>query len=431
MKNIIKSAIAVLIASLMLLASAGASFAQDSSQAENWVSAWSTSPINASLSGLGKLDDVGISLPFITSRVCIEPTLSGSALRLVFSNEFSNGALKIGACTVANAQSDNLSIDKASLVEVTVNSNKRFSVEKGKRIVSDPIKINIEAGKKIIVSTYYEGINTFKTIGLIGGKSYASFGNTTKAETVRGIKLEFDTDSGDYEVIPSLVEMDVLANEGASACVMFGDSTIASEVPRYLAANLRSNGINNVSVTQAAIRGNRLLENGVGVFAKLLGEATPERFERDVLSQAGVKYVIIKIGANDVVHPHCETKKDKLKPATLEEMASEYNEIIDLCHKNGIKVYICEIASWKGYTRDFLNMNVDVVWNLEIDKLRLDTNEWMHSVDCKADAVISSSMLSDPNDQYALLPAYTTDGIHHTVEGTKFLATTFSPDLFR
>lgn len=74
---------------------------------------------------------------------------------------------------------------------------------------------------------------------------------------------------------------------GTHTCVIFGDSTVANELPRLLAARLRADGIENVSVTQAAIKGDRLVADGVGRAAKLLGGAGVKRFERDVLAQAG------------------------------------------------------------------------------------------------------------------------------------------------
>ena len=395
-----------------------------------WVSAWSTSPVDVATSGLGKIDNLGVSLSFMTSRIVIEPTISGSAIQLRFSNEYGRSSLKIGECTIAKAQKNNRAIEKNTVVNVTVNGKKSFNIPKGKIIVSDPIVFDVIAGQKLSVSTYYKGVNTFKTVGLIGGHSYVSVGNHTKTEVIRGLKLNYTADSGNYDVIPTITELDVLASSDSKACVIFGDSTVDNEVPRYFAHILRGKGIHNVSVTQAALKGNRLLEDGVGLLSKLLGDSALKRFEKDVLSQSGIDSVILKIGANDVVHPYCASKKNKLKPVNLEQMKAGYNQLIDMCHNKGVKVYICEVAPWRGYTRNMLNKNGDVFWNEEIDKLRLDTNNWLASSDCKADAYIALPLLADPTDAYSILPAYTTDGIHYTEAGAMVLAQSIPVQLF-
>ena len=53
--------------------------------------------------------------------------------------------------------------------------------------------------------------------------------------------------------------MDVKASKDTETCVVFGDSTVASEIPRLLAAKLRANGINNVSVPRKPSRATALL----------------------------------------------------------------------------------------------------------------------------------------------------------------------------
>ena len=395
-----------------------------------WVSAWSTSPVNVATSGLGALDNLGVSLSYMTSRIVIEPTISGSEIRIRFSNEYGKSSLKIGECTVARAQKNNRAIEKNTIVNVTVNGKKKFTVPKGKIVVSDSIPFDVIAGQKLSVSTYYKGANVFKTVGLIGGHSYVSVGNLTKTEVIKGLELNYTADSGSYDVIPTITELDVFASPDSKTCVIFGDSTVDNEVPRYFAHILRGKGINNVSVTQAALKGNRLLEDGVGLLSNLLGASALKRFEKDVLSQSGIDSVILKIGVNDIVHPYCASKKDKLKPVTLEQMQAGYNKLIEMCHNRGVKIYICEIAPWRGYTRNMLNKNGDVFWNEEIDKLRIDANNWLAGSDCKADAYIALPLLADPTDPYSILPAYTTDGIHYTEAGAMVLAQSIPVQLF-
>lgn len=242
--------------------------------------------------------------------------------------------------------------------------------------------------------------------------------------------MQHTADSGAYEVIPALTEVDVLAAAGTHACVIFGDSTVANELPRLLAARLRADGIRNVSVTQAAIKGDRLVADGVGRAAKLLGGAGVKRFGRDVLGQAGADMVLVKLGANDLIHPHCRSKQGLLTPVTFAQMTAGYRALADMAHAQGVRIWFCELTPWKGYTRNLFGRGDDIQWSPEYDALRLELNAWFQSADCPADGYIPLDALADPDDPDALIPAYTTDGVHHTPAGQRALAALISEDIF-
>ena len=231
-------------------------------------------------------------------------------------------------------------------------------------------------------------------------------------------------------IISSAPEIDVLAAAGTHACVIFGDSTVANELPRLLAARLRADGIENVSVTQAAIKGDRLVADGVGRAAKLLGGAGVKRFARDVLAQAGADMVLVKLGANDLIHPHCQSKQGLLTPVTFAQMTAGYRALADMAHAQGMRIWFCELTPWKGYTRNLFGRGDDIQWSPEYDALRLELNAWFQGADCPADGYIPLDALADPNDPDALVPAYTTDGVHHTPAGQRALAALIPEDIF-
>ena len=281
------------------------------------------------------------------------------------------------------------------------------------------------------MTVFYRGINAMRTIGLIGGCSHAELGNCTRRTLLHmAVPMQHTADSGAYEVIPALTEIDVLAAAGTHACVIFGDSTVANELPRLLGARLRADGIENVSVTQAAIKGDRLVADGVGRAAKLLGGAGVKRFARDVLAQAGADMVLVKLGANDLIHPHCQSKQGLLTPVTFAQMTAGYRALADMAHAQGMRIWFCELTPWKGYTRNLFGRGDDIQWSPEYDALRLELNAWFQGADCPADGYIPLDALADPNDPDALVPAYTTDGVHHTPAGQRALAALIPEDIF-
>ena len=243
--------------------------------------------------------------------------------------------------------------------------------------------------------------------------------------------MQHTAETGAYEVIPALTEIDVLATPGTHACVIFGDSTVANELPRLLAARLRADGIENVSVTQAAIKGDRLVADGVGRAAKLLGGAGVKRFSHDVLAQAGADMVLVKLGANDLIHPHCRSKQGLLTPVTFAQMTAGYRALADMAHAQGVRIWFCELTPWKGYTRNLFGRGDDIQWSPELDALRPELNAWFQSADCPADGYIPLDALADPDDPDALIASYTTDGVHHTPAGQRALAALIPEDIFR
>ncbi|MCF0136875.1 MAG: hypothetical protein HUJ66_00760 [Oscillospiraceae bacterium] len=400
--------------------------------ADNWVCAWSTSPVEAGLNDIAVLDKLGIALSSVSSRVVVTPTASGSQLRLTFSNEFGTSPLSIGGCTVAATAANQRVLSMTTIKIVTFGGKNTVSIPAGGVVVSDPVKFDVTAGQRLSVTTYFPCFNTQRTIGLIGGNTYAAVGNYTRVGSMLlGIPLELSADSGDYQVIPSLKSIDVLSSDpDACSCVIFGDSTVANEIPRMLETKLRANGVTNVSVTQQAIKGNRLVADGIGTAGKVLGEAGLDRFQRDVLDQAGVKYVIVKLGINDIVHPHCASMADKLTPVTFEEMVEGYTQLVEMAHAQGVKIYFAELTPWKGYTRNVLGAGDDVQWTPEIDALRQQLNAWFASDDCPADGAVFFPSMADPADIYALNPAFTPDGIHFNADGQQAFVNDFPVDIF-
>ena len=430
-----KRILACLLAAVMLCGWLGGLPAAAASPAPtHWVSAWSTSPVDASLSDLGALSGISVPMANVSSRVVIQPTLSGDRLRLVFSNEHSKLPLVISACSVARSVGDGASVEACSLRKVRFHGFGCVVIPAGACVTSDPVVMTIAAGEPIAVTTYFRSLTAMRTIGLIGGRSYAAVGNVTCSPMMfPALPLSFTADSGAYDIIPCLKEMDVRTSDpDAGACVVFGDSTVANEIPRMLAARLRENGVTGVSVTQAAIKGDRLSFDGVGVIGTVTGRAGVDRFETDVLNQAGVKSVIVKIGANDVIHPNLQSKQSKAPVASFAQLTADFTALVELAHARGVKIYFAELTPWKGYTRNLFGiMGDDIIWTPEIDALRVQLNDWMRSEACPADGSVFFPALADPADDTALLSAYTTDGVHFTDAGAQLAADAIPLDWFR
>src|SRR5262249_3913345 len=116
-----------------------------------------------------------------------------------------------------------------------------------------------------------------------------------------------------------LTGVDVLAPESAAAVVAFGDSitdgarsTVDANHrwPDTLATRLQARrGGAKIGVLDAGIGGNRILHDASTNVR--FGVSALARFDRDVLAQSGVKYVIVLEGINDLGHPTATALTDE------------------------------------------------------------------------------------------------------------------------
>ena len=153
-----------------------------------------------------------------------------------------------------------------------------------------------------------------------------------------------------------LAGVDVLAPAEAGAVVAFGDSitdgvgaTLDSDHawPSLLASALATGGpAGPRSVVNVGLSGNRLLRPGFGVSALA-------RFDRDVLGHAGVRWMTVLLGINDITFPAVPGVAPG-ETVTADDLIWGFQQIIERAHRHGIKVAGATIMPVEGvntYTR--------------------------------------------------------------------------------
>ena len=165
------------------------------------------------------------------------------------------------------------------------------------------------------------------------------------------------------------------------------------------------------------IGGNHLLTDG-------LGPNVLARFDRDVLAQTAVRYVIVLEGINDL------GGLARMKDVTAEQhdelvrrMIGAYQQIVDRAHAHGVKVIGATILPDTGsdyYHPDASN---------ESDRQKV--NQWIRAAN-HFDAVVDlDQATSNPQDRTRLLPAYDSgDHLHPSPAGYKVMGDAFTLSLF-
>lgn len=388
----------------------------DSYAQENWVGSWATSPVEFSGKKLLNNDNLkDIGLHHLTFRTVITPTLTGERMRITLSNTFGTGEMAVDEVTIAKTTTKQR-IKLSTKKTLTFNGSKKVTIPKGESVHSDVLNYHVESLEKLTITMYMKNTDHLKTFGLIGGQTYISSGNQTNLPATMGIPMKLNGSFGEYDVIPLLTGLDVDV-PNAYSTVIIGDSTIANDIPLLLSRKQHIANIHNVGILQEAIKGNRLCADGAGRLGMAYGESVLKRFERDALNQPGVKNIIIKVGDNDIIHPHCKSMIGIAKEVGAQDMINAYQTLIEQAHQRNIKVYLMTRTAWKGYTRNILNTGDDIEWTSELDQIRKDVNNWIRTN--PADGYIDLDDLCQDEDHTQLKDEYTTDGVHFTQEGQK------------
>ena len=394
-----------------------------------------------------------------TFRSRIQVSAGGTTFRVKLTNYYGSENINVNKMNVGLAGSGNAtSVSGSSVVNVTVNGSASFSIPKGGYVWTDwfTMKSTVSSGGYLVFSTYVKNSGKVRDAGLTGSISYCWSGDQmTNYEWSYGAlgKLsKVDANVGDYNITPLLNCLEVkTSNPEAYSAMIIGDSTVTNYIPSLLQSRLRNEGVRQVAVIGAGIKGNELLAAGVGGDGPLEGDALLRRFDMDALNLAGVKKVFVKIGINDIVHPNCSNLAQYFDGTpSADEIINGYKQLIAAAHAKGIEIYFFDISPWIGYTREG-TVTTDEATIAKMENVRLEVNQWLH--DNATSYVDSDYMTVDPIEGYSfglittsdvigversghpgqqvIADAYTTDHIHYTLAGQNVVTSNIPISIFK
>lgn len=371
---------------------------------EHWVAAWHGSVLNAAedsqaataINAIDRFDESGAG----TFRIQMQTQLGGKDFRMTLTNYYGTGSLSIDKVTIGLQGSEGLS-GQASGTTVsakTSDGKSSFSIAtKATQDVFFSFPNAIPEGSSLIINIYCTSAKNVRDFALTGGSAWFQSGDVTNDLNLSLIGnaanlVSINNGEGDYNLLPLLQEIDVMASADTYTTVFIGDSTITNSIPNMLQDNLQRNGIHNVSVVSSAIKGNELLQDGAGKLqGPLEGAALTTRFQMDALEVAGVQKIFVKIGANDILHPllpdlkewfdGSNTRPNGFTP-TAEQIIGGLQDLINKVNAynaaNGtnIQLYFTDINPLLNYTR-----NKSLKWTAEMatnaNNIRLKVNQWL------------------------------------------------------
>jgi lysophospholipase L1-like esterase len=403
---------------LLLIFGAACGTGQTGKAAGNWVVSWGTSQQIPEPQNALPMDD----LRDATVRQIVHLSVGGPTLRVHVSNAFGTEALHFTSVHIARPTSPSSSaIDPATDKALTFAGQSDVIVPPGAEFVSDPLDYLVAPLSDLAISFHLDMPPTRQT-GHPGSRAttYYVHGGAVAAANL--------TDAKHVDHWYLLSNVDVLLTAKTSATVVvLGDSitdghgATTNGNDRWtdvLAARLQAGKkTRDIGVSNQGIGGNHLLTDGLGPNALA-------RFDRDVLAQTGVKWLIVLEGVNDlggltVQHPVSQQEHD----AYVSRLIAAYQQIIARAHAHGIRVIGATITPYVGsayYHPDIVN---------EAD--RQAVNAWIRAAD-HFDAVIDfDAAIRDPQSLDRILSLYDCgDHLHPGPAGYKAMGEAIPLSLF-
>jgi len=375
---------------------------------EHWVASWATAQMipqaKDALPGADVIDG--------TLRQSLRLSTGGGRIRVRLSNAFGTEPLKLSGVHVALAAAPGSArIDPASDRALTFSGRPDLVIPAGAEYLSDPIDFPAAPLANLAVTLRFDGAPPAQQTSHPGSRTTSWFGAGDQLAAAELTGKSIDR----WFVIAGV---DVQRAAGASV-VTFGDSITDgygvttngnNRWPDILAERLQADPrTKGVGVLNAGIGGNRLVLDGLGPNAMA-------RFDRDVLSQAGVKYVILLEGVNDLgTLTRDQPVSAEAHAALVVRMTASYDQMIRRARERGVKIYAATIMPYGGsayYHPDAAN-----------ERDRQAINAWIRTPG-RFDAVIDFDKLTaDPANPSKLAPAFDSgDGLHPSLAGYKAMA---------
>ncbi len=382
---------------------------------QNWVATWTT----ANVSG-----DEAPGYSSRTLREIVHTTIGGSAVRLRLANTFGSRPLRLEGVSIG-VQKDGAGLLPGSNRTVTFGGSRSISIPEGAEVLSDAVTMPVKSQQNLAISLFVTSQNGPATVheGAFQTNYISERGDFTTDDIGKAFSKTIDS----WYFLGAL---DVLATPDVKgAIVALGDSitdgagTHPDKYERWtdvLARRLLENHY-GLSVLNTGIGGNRVLTSSPCWGANALA-----RLGHDVLSQAGVRVIVLFEGTNDLGQPDspasvttpCITRTQ----VTAEDLIAAYKQVIVRGHARGLKVIGATILPYQGFE----------AWTPSGEAKRVAVNQWIRTSKAFDGVIDFDAALHDPRNPARMAAAYDSgDHLHPGPAGHEAMGKAIDLGLFR
>jgi lysophospholipase L1-like esterase len=242
----------------------------------SWTGTWATADMH---------DNSGKAFTDQTLRQIVRISAGGKSVRLKISNLFGTQPLRVEDVHLALRKSGSTIVESSDR-QLRFEGKLALDIPAGASVLSDPVAFDAPALAELAISMYLPRTTGAATFHASAHEtSYVETGDASGAvqmkyeKTSKSVYFLDGVDIEDRSLRGSIVTLGASITEGYNAA---DDSE--RRWPDQLARRLVSQG-DSIGVLNLGISGNRLLVTGAG-------ESAENRFERDVLDQLNVRWVI-------------------------------------------------------------------------------------------------------------------------------------------
>ena len=293
---------------------------------------------------------------------------------------------------------------------MTFGGKPSIVIPAGALAVSDPVNLALPPFADLAVS-FFVPAQPMRRASIHNFADQTSY--TVADNAVTAAKLDAPQEIYSW---PFLKGVDVLASAKSAAVVAFGDS-ITDGAHSTRDANARWSDVlahrlqadkktAELSVLNEGIGGNRILHDNAGPSALA-------RFDRDVIAQSGVKYLIILEGINDIGRAYNPNNPSDV--VTADDLIQGIAQMAERAHAHGIKVY--------GATRTLTPyVGADLIPSPAGETVRETVNKWIRTSKQLDGFIDFEKVTQDPAKPTSFSPAAgSPDNLHPGDSGYKLM----------
>jgi lysophospholipase L1-like esterase len=397
----------VVIASPVFAAAAASSPQLSSPSSEHWVASWGAAqqiPDPANQLAAENWRDASL-------RQVLHLTLGGKQFRVRISNVYGTAPLTLEAASVALVQTPGQAdLKTPTLRALTFDGRSSVTIPAGADYYSDAVAMELKPAADLALSLYFKGEPARQT---------AHNGARASTFLAKGNRV-MDAAWPDAAKVTrwyAISDVEVQAPRKVGALVAIGDSITDGNGVQpdtntrwtdVLAARLRDSK-DMLGVVNAGIGGGRMLQDGIGA-------SLASRFDRDVLSRAGVTHALVLVGVNDLGVQH---RNGPDAPADrqllLADLKLAHRQLAERAHAHGICLIGGTVTPYVG--SDYYHPDADN----EADRQEL--NNWIRSSGVFDAVVDFDAAVRDPAQPSRLKPEYDGgDHLHPSIAGYRAMA---------
>ena len=373
--------------------------------AQGWIGTWATAPQTVVKSFMPYNNNMSNR----SVRQVVKVSIGGDMIRLKLSNIYSTEPVVIRSIYIAHAK-DSFAIDPKSAKYLKFSNQYKVTIPAGKSITSDALPYNLKPLQRLAITINYTSAPTVPTVHMGSRTTSYIMKGVTNAHSnfekafrenhwynISGIDIyTMRTDLSSIAIIGNSITDGKCSTDNAQ-----------NRWPDVMSEMLQLKyKITNQGVLNLGIGNNRVVvPGGFGVLAK-------ERFDKDVLAQAGVKKVIIFEGINDI-----GAAKSGYSETVARQLIESYQAMIKKAKARRLKVYLGTITPFKGagYYSPFH------------EAARQTVNEWIRNQakNKEVDGILDfAKLLQDPKDDRRMKKEYVSnDWLHPNPTGYKAMGT--------